>query len=519
MFSLLRRSIQARAVFATIALTSIAMIALGGFLSYALSEGLYRARLQQVLEETERAVASVQDTVAAASLTDETAMQSLLNSIVPTLEIRGTNESRQVALLRSPSQPQLQLLQSPISADLDLNSIPEELRVQVRESESTLSYTPVALLRAGVTSPGITVGAPLEIPLAGAFELYLVYDLASEQQTLDFVQQVLAWGGAILIAVISIVSYSVTWRIVKPVESAAKVAEQISEGQLGQRLTERGTDVVAKLAHSFNRMASNLQNQIQQLDELSRMQRRFVSDVSHELRTPMTTIKLAGEVIFSNREQLDPALRRSAELLQNQINRFESLLVDLLEISKYDAGVVHPELELQDLNQVVGMAIANIEPLAMSKQTEIRVELPNGPVEAEFDARRIERVLRNLLSNAVEHAEGKPIRVQVGMNASSVAVCVTDQGVGMTKQQLERVFDRFWRADPSRQRSVGGTGLGLAISREDATLHRGWLQVWARQGKGASFRVTLPRYRDSIIASSPLPLPPRGKQPANGGEE
>lgn len=516
MFSLLRRSIQARAVFATIALTSLALVTLGGFLSFALSDGLYRARLQQVLEETERAVATVQDTVSAASLNDETAMQSLLNSIVPTLEIRGSNESRQVALLRSPDQPQLQLLQSPISADLDLNSIPDELRTQVRASDSTLSFTPVALVRGDTTSPGITVGAPLEIPSAGKFELYLVYDLASEQDTLDFVQRVLAWGGVILIAVISVVSYTVTWRIVKPVESAAEVAQQISEGQLGQRLVERGSDVVARLAQSFNRMASNLQNQIQQLDELSTMQRRFVSDVSHELRTPMTTIKLAGDVIFTNRDQLDPALKRSAELLQNQIIRFESLLADLLEISKYDAGVVHPEFELQDLNQVVGMAIANIEPLAISKNTPISVELPNGPVEAEFDARRIERVLRNLLSNAVEHAEGKPIRVQVGANSSAVAVCVTDQGVGMTKQQLEHVFDRFWRADPSRQRSVGGTGLGLAIAKEDATAHRGWLQVWAKPGKGASFRITLPRYQESVIANSPLPLPPRAKSTGTG---
>lgn len=516
MLALLRRSIQARAVFATIALTSIALVTLGGFLSFALADGLYRARLQQVLEETERAVATVKDTVAAASLNDETAMQSLLNSIVPTLEIRGSNESRQVALLRSPDQPQLQLLQSPISADLDLNSIPDALREKVRASDSTLSYTSVALVRGVNTYPGITVGAPLEIPSAGKFELYLVYDLTSEQSTLDFVQQVIAWGGVILIAVISVVSYSVTWRIVKPVESAAEVAQQISEGQLGQRLVEKGSDVVARLAQSFNRMATNLQNQIQQLDELSRMQRRFVSDVSHELRTPMTTIKLAGEVIFSNREQLDPALKRSAELLQKQINRFELLLSDLLEISKYDAGVVQPEFELQDLNQVVGMAIANIEPLAASKQTEIQVELPDGPVEAEFDSRRVERVLRNLLSNAVEHAEGKPIRVQVGVNTNSVAVCVTDQGVGMTKQQLEHVFDRFWRADPSRQRSVGGTGLGLAIAREDVTLHRGWLQVWAKPGKGASFRITLPRYRDSEIASSPLPLPPKGKSSGSG---
>ena len=257
-------------------------------------------------------------------------------------------------------------------------------------------------------------------------------------------------------------------------------------------------------------MAGNLQQQIQQLDQLSRMQRRFVSDVSHELRTPLTTIKLEGEVIFGNREKLDPALSRSAELMQNQIERFEKLLADLLEISRYDAGAVTPELEQQDLNAVVGAAIASIEPLAKSKNTEIKIVLPACVVEAEIDGKRIERLLRNLLSNAVEHGEGKPITVHVGENMQAVAVCVSDQGVGMTRAQLERVFDRFWRADPARQRSVGGTGLGLAISKEDATLHRGWLQVWSKPNKGTSFRLTLPKQRESLIANSPIPLPPEG---------
>jgi two-component system sensor histidine kinase MtrB len=146
-------------------------------------------------------------------------------------------------------------------------------------------------------------------------------------------------------------------------------------------------------------------------------------------------------------------------------------------------------------------------------QTEIQISLPAGPVEAEFDSKRIERLLVNLLSNAVEHGEGRPIRVEVGENENAVAVSVTDSGVGMTKQQLERIFDRFWRADPARQRSVGGTGLGLAIAKEDAILHRGWLQVWSKPKRGSSFRLTLPKRTDSVIANSPLPLPPRSVEP------
>lgn len=510
MISLFRRSLTARTVVATVALSALALITLGGFLSYSLANGFYQNRLSQVLFETERAVSSVQNTVAAASLTDETALQTLINSVVPSLEITDGSATRQVALLRSPGQPQLQLFQSPISIDLDLATIPEELRREVRLSESVLSYTPVSLFRDGLRVPGITVGAPLSIPLAGDFELYLVFDLSAEQQSLDLVQSALAIAGIVMIAMIAAVSYLVTRSLVRPVEEAAEAAQSLSAGMLDRRLPEKGEDSIAQLAKSFNKMAGNLQQQIQQLDQLSRMQRRFVSDVSHELRTPLTTIKLAGEVIFGNREKLDPALSRSAELMQNQIERFEKLLADLLEISRYDAGAVTPELEAQDLNAVVGAAIASIEPLARSKNTEIRIALPPSSVEAEIDGKRIERLLRNLLSNAVEHGEGKPITVHVGQNSQAVAVCVSDQGVGMTRAQLERVFDRFWRADPARQRSVGGTGLGLAISKEDATLHRGWLQVWSKPNKGTSFRLTLPRQRDSVIANSPIPLPPEG---------
>jgi two-component system sensor histidine kinase MtrB len=345
--------------------------------------------------------------------------------------------------------------------------------------------------------------------LAGNFELFLVFDLSAEQQSLALVQSAITVAGVILLALIALVSYLVTRSVVRPVEQAALAAQAVSAGKLDERLIERGDDVLAQLAKSFNKMAASLQQQIQQLDSLSKMQQRFVADVSHELRTPLTTIKLAGEVIFGNRKRLDPALSRSAELMQNQIERFEFLLADLLEISRYDARAVVADLETQDLNAVVGASIASIEPLAQAKNTEIRIDLPKGPVEAEFDAKRIERLLRNLLSNAVEHGEGRAIVVQVGQNASSVAVCVTDSGIGMSKMQLERVFDRFWRADPARQRSVGGTGLGLAISKEDATLHRGWLQVWSKPNKGTSFRLTLPRRSDSVIASSPIPLPPR----------
>jgi two-component system sensor histidine kinase MtrB len=157
------------------------------------------------------------------------------------------------------------------------------------------------------------------------------------------------------------------------------------------------------------------------------------------------------------------------------------------------------------------MAIASIDPLAKKRGNQIQVKLPGEEVMAEFDVKRIERLLRNLLANAIEHGESKPIVVEVGMNENAVAVSVTDRGVGMGKLEVERVFDRFWRADPARQRTTGGTGLGLAISLEDTLLHGGELDVWAKPGNGASFRLTLPKVQGAEIGKSPLDLPADSK--------
>jgi two-component system, OmpR family, sensor histidine kinase MtrB len=127
---------------------------------------------------------------------------------------------------------------------------------------------------------------------------------------------------------------------------------------------------------------------------------------------------------------------------------------------------------------------------------------------AEVDRRRVERILRNILVNAVEHGEGKDVVVTAAIDSAAVAVSVRDYGVGLRPGEQHRVFERFWRADPARARTTGGTGLGLAISLEDARLHGGWLQAWGERGKGSVFRLTLPRMAGQDLAGSPLPLGP-----------
>ena len=251
-------------------------------------------------------------------------------------------------------------------------------------------------------------------------------------------------------------------------------------------------------------MAVSLQQQISRLENLSRLQQRFVSDVSHELRTPLTTIRMASQVLFDARHNLDPASARSSELLIAQIERFETLLTDLLEVSRFDARAAILEMHEVDISNLVRQVADQLH-----APGDLRVDAPTSPVNSHVDPRRIERILRNLISNAIDHSEGKGVVIRVAESDHEVSVGVRDYGIGFSEREGERLFDRFWRADPSRSRLRGGTGLGLAIALEDAQLHEGTLKAWGRPGLGAHFVLTLPKSPGIPLSSEPIPVIPQ----------
>ena len=382
----------------------------------------------------------------------------------------------------------------------------EQTPQAVAKGENQLYYAPTTLtFNDGAASlPAIVAGAPL----GQYYELYFVFPLSSEQQSLQIVQTTLIGAGLALVALLAAISSLVTRWVIVPVRHAAQAAQRLSAGHLGERMTVGGADDLGKLATSFNEMAATLQGQLRELEELSKAQRQFVSDVSHELRTPLTTIRMAAEILFDAREQLDAAEARSVELLQSQIERFETLLTGLLEISRHDANVATLDAEPTDICDIVRRSADDAQQLAERRGCRIEFRLPAEPCIAEVDKRRVDRVLRNLLVNAVEHGEGRDVVVTVAADRDAVAVAVRDHGVGLAPGEEQRVFERFWRADPARARTTGGTGLGLAIALEDAHLHRGWLQAWGEKGRGSVFRLTVPRVTGHPLAGSPLPLGP-----------
>ncbi|MFF8596019.1 MtrAB system histidine kinase MtrB [Streptomyces sp. NPDC015220] len=400
-------------------------------------------------------------------------------------------------------------------------SVPENLRARLSASVTAAqSYTRIVYKDTDKKpQPALVIGKQVNDPNGDPYQLYYLFPLSQEEKSLSLVKGTLATAGLFVVVLLGAIAWLVVRQVVTPVRMAAGIAERLSAGRLQERMKVTGEDDIARLGEAFNKMAQNLQLKIQQLEELSRMQRRFVSDVSHELRTPLTTVRMAADVIHEAREDFDPVTARSAELLLDQVDRFESLLADLLEISRFDAGAAALDAEPIDLREVVRRVVSGAAPLAERKGTRIRVVGDQQPVVAEADARRVERVLRNLVVNAVEHGEGRDVVVKLAAAGGAVAVAVRDYGVGLKPGEATRVFSRFWRADPARARTTGGTGLGLSIALEDARLHGGWLQAWGEPGGGSQFRLTMPRTADEPLRGSPIPLEPKDSRRNRGPDD
>ncbi|MHA7200422.1 MtrAB system histidine kinase MtrB [Arthrobacter alkaliphilus] len=504
-----RRSLEFRTVAVTIVLSVVSFAVVGAYLSNQIANNLFQERLKQAESESRYYVKQVQDTFDGSQANDQSSVITLVYDTLKAVEGNGSVIQRRYVFEALPEQtkPRNRWVESRASDQLTVRVIPPALRKAVQESGKDQYWASTEFPVGNQDHPGIAVGNKVTFN-GTVYELYLLYDLDTAQQTLDEIQNVLWAGGAALILMIGGIAWYVTRNVVSPVSHAAVVSEKLAAGQLQERMVVKGEDEVARLGASFNHMAASLQEQITQLATLSQMQQRFVSDVSHELRTPLTTVRMAAEVLFDARDDFDPVNKRSAELLYNQVERFQSLLSDLLEISRFDAGAAVLDAEPTDIFQVVSHVIEGASPVAAEYGSEVRLTSRQKSIIVEMDARRIDRILRNLLLNAVEHGEGKPVHVSVAANQEAVAISVRDFGIGMTEAEAARVFDRFWRADPARARTTGGSGLGLSIAAEDTKLHNGWLQAWGRRGAGSNFRLTLPLKKGGTIVKSPLQLEP-----------
>lgn len=495
-----QNSIQLRVIGSVLLASLLVTLILGFVLISFVGQQLLNTKYSAATEELDRARVAVEEQINSSDTSNPVDVR--LSSALAVLSDRSGGVDQSSAAVYDPVLIARDVNDGETIAPPSAK-IPDELRRFVQQGQVAYQYETFA--GPGGSYKALVIGTPVSSEISG-LELYLVMPLEAEETTLSLMRGLLTAGAIVLLVLLVVIAWVFSQQLTTPVRTASRIAERFAAGHLRERMVVTGNDEVARLAISFNDMAEKLSTQIRNLEEFGSLQRQFTSDVSHELRTPLTTVRMAADLINDNAENLDPLTARAATLMNKELDRFETLLGDLLEISRHDAGVANLSRERVDARGVVRSALAQVHVIAEEIGTTMNVNLPDDPVMVEIDSRRVERILRNLFANAVDHSEGKPIDVTMAVGESALAVTVVDHGVGLKPGEEDLVFNRFWRSDPSRERRTGGTGLGLAIAQEDARLHGGRLEATGEPGVGACFRLTLPLVAGNQTTEAPLPL-------------
>jgi two-component system sensor histidine kinase MtrB len=358
----------------------------------------------------------------------------------------------------------------PVSSSFQTNirEVPESLRRVVRDGQLGYERKTVA------GTPYIVAGGR-----AGRdAELYFFFSEADLHHELAQLRNILLVGTGILILLAALIGAVLARSTLRPVAEASDAARSLAEGLLETRLPVGGQDEFGAWAEAFNEMAAALEAKISALSAAQARERRFTADVAHELRTPLTALVGEASLLEQHLEAMPDAGRRPAELLIEDVGRLRTLVEDLMEISRLDAGAESIHTEEVDLGQLVSAVLR-------SRGWEDQVELAADGVVVTSDPRRLEGIVANLVGNAIAHGGGGGVFVRVAEDSVEVA----DEGPGIDPEHLPHLFERFYMADASR--SGKGTGLGLAIAQENARLLGGRIEVWSEIGKGSRFTLRL----------------------------
>ncbi|SFG19836.1 two-component system, OmpR family, sensor histidine kinase MtrB [Corynebacterium spheniscorum] len=483
---------------------AVVMTILGIVMISVVTRRLVDTKLDIASSEIDRARVTVEQQIDATGSSNS--LQVRLNSARAALSNRST-QSSEASAAAAVYEP---VLLVPGHDDIETVTSPEGYRIPQRlqsfVSKGLVSYQFTTVDRVdGSSYHALVIGSPSDSDIPD-LQVYLVLSMEQDEATLALMRGLLSAAGVTVVVLLVGIAWLATQQVIAPVRSASRIAQRLAAGHLRERMLVDGEDEMARLATSFNAMAESLSTKISQLEEYGDLQRQFTSDVSHELRTPLTTVRMAADLIAADPDALETSARRASELMIRELDRFEALLADLLEISRHDAGVADLAETRFDVRTAINAAWQQVEHLAVELHVPVFFDIAETPVYISGDARRVERILRNLLANAIDHSEGNPVEVRLAENSWAVGISVTDHGVGLKPGEEELAFNRFWRADASRVRHSGGTGLGLAIAREDALLHGGILDAIGNPGVGSQFRLILPKEPGETITEEPMML-------------
>lgn len=502
-----KESLQFRALGTAGIMMFLSFLMVGWSLSSQIASSLFENQKAQALEESTSGFRNVQSVLDSSEARSDSEIRRNVSRTLTVLDAGSSGKRNWILVPLEGQGKQGFIPEQSSNNSLNSSSIPNDFKETVRDKDGifwqTSTVTTVENNRER-TYPVLIVGTHISISQNPNYGLFLVYDMTDSSATIAHINFVLFGGFCALLGVVLSVVWIVTRFVVRPITQTAITAEKLAAGDLDQRVSVNGEHQAARLGYSFNLMADSLQEKIVQLERLSTLQQRFVSDVSHELRTPLATVRLGTELLYDSRGDMERTLSRTVELLHDQVDRFQSMLADLLEISRFDAGSAMLTIDTEDFMRVLSNILQEALPHLERTNTKLNVHTSHESIMVDMDRVRIERVLRNLLYNAIEHGESRPIDVYVGANATNLGVAVRDHGIGLSEDEAVQVFNRFWRADTSRKRTLGGTGLGLSIAAEDVRLHGGTIEAWGEKGHGACFTMNLPLIHGAPLGESPV---------------
>jgi two-component system sensor histidine kinase MtrB len=362
-------------------------------------------------------------------------------------------------------------------------AIPDDVRLAVRSGARSDGHAAVDAI------PYLVIGDRITRPRT---EMYLFYSQMALTSSLADLRNVLVGAWIVVVVVAAIVGSALARRTLAPVAQASHAARSLAEGLLDTRMSVQTEDEFGLLATSFNEMAQALETKINELSAARERERRFTSDVSHELRTPLTALVNEASLLKEHLDRLPEEARRPAQLLVQDVTRLRDLVIDIMEVSRFDSGRATLQLEEAHVVELVMQVLKRNE-----WQSDVVVD--GQEIAVQTDRRRLERIMRNLVANAVEHG-GSSVHVAVGRTADHWSIAVSDGGPGIASRHLPHIFERFYKVDAARAGS--GSGLGLAIALENAKLLGGDITVISQPGRGSTFTCRLPR-QPSAAAEGP----------------
>jgi signal transduction histidine kinase len=302
-------------------------------------------------------------------------------------------------------------------------------------------------------------------------------------------------GGALLAALILFSGLINSMRA--PLGRLVEGARRLAGGDLRTRVEVGGPVEIATLGRAFNEMANSLERDARERDRVEQMKDDFVLTVSHELRTPVTVVKGFAEMLTAQRKGLNSSQYEAAEVIAESAGQLQKMINDLLDLARSDAGKLRIDPEPTPVRSLAQRIGRQMRPNFEGKDQRFTVSVEKDLPDIDADAGRIGQVLANLLTNANKYApKGARVRLAATKVGDEIEFEVSDNGPGLEEDQLEHVFDRFWRADSTETQSVGGTGLGLAIAKSLVELHGGAITANSSPGEGATFRFVLPIAKD-----------------------